>query len=233
MMEQIKRVNVSEETFKSILNMIMNEEWQSGQKLPSENELKDMLGVSRHTVRSALNNLNMLGIVETRHGDGNYVKSIGMGLYMNLLIPHLLINDKNLDVIMEFRQGIEIMTARCAALRATDEDIKLLKNKYELCERSLKQDNYLEVDLDFHYTIAQVSKNDLLIQSMYVVKNFCFGAMVDFVNNEFSSHSFTFHNKILDAIIAHDADLAGQYMNNHMKNIIDKIKSYPKPILIQ
>lgn len=223
--EQIKKVNVGEETFRAILRMIMQGDWEVGKKLPSENEFKDMLGVSRHTVRAALNNLNMLGLVETRHGDGNYLKAVGIGLYMDILIPYLVVNEKNIDMIMEFRQGIEISAARYAAMRATDEDIAMLQEKLDICNRSINDiDHYLAVDLDFHYTIAQISKNDLLVQSMYVVKNYCFGALTNFVTKEISTDSVSKHIAIFDAIREHDTEQAAQCMNDHITGVIYKIK---------
>lgn len=224
-MEQIKKVNVREEVFKSILNMIMQNNMAPGDKLPSENELKDSLGVSRHTVRDALNNLNMLGIIETKQGDGNYIKAVGVGLYMDFLIPFLIVNSKNLSIVMEFRHGIETAAAKYAAQRATDEDIDKLNKIYKKCENA-KHDlsHYMEADLEFHYTIAEISRNDMLIQSMFVVKNYCYQALADFINEKRSSISFEFHTQIIDAIKNHEADLASKYMDAHMVNIINTLK---------
>jgi len=221
---QIKKVNVGQETFKVILKMIMSGKWKQGEKIPSENEFKDMLGVSRHTVRAALNNLNMLGIVETRQGDGNYLKFMGIGLYMDFLIPYLFINEENINTIMEFREGIESITARYAALRATPADIEDLKEKLEKCNRTIDDvENYLAADFDFHYAIAKISKNDLLIQSMYVVKKYCFEALTKYVNKAISVDGTKRHKGIFKAISEHNPDEAEDHMNKHILKVIEMI----------
>jgi len=223
--DQIKKVNVGQETFKVILNMIMQGRWKEGEKIPSENEFKDMLGVSRHTVRAALNNLNMLGIVETRHGDGNYVKFVGIGLYIDMLIPYLFINEENIDVIMEFREGIETVTARYAAMRATDEEIETLRDKLEKCAQVADDiERYLEADFDFHYTIAKFSKNDLLLQSMYVVKKYCFEALAKYLTKTISNDGTQRHRKVFDAIASHDPDAAANHMNDHIMRVMDMLQ---------
>ena len=221
---QIKKVNVGQETFKIILKMIMSGKWKQGEKIPSENEFKDMLGVSRHTVRSALNNLQMLGMVETRQGDGNYIKFIGIGLYMDFLIPYLFINEENINTIMEFREGIESITARYAALRATPEEIADLEKKLEKCNKVTNNvKEYLTADFNFHYAIAKMTKNDLLIQSMYVVKKYCYEALVKYVDKAISIDGTRRHRGILKAIQEHDPDAAEDHMNKHILKVIEMI----------
>ena len=221
---QIKKVNVGQETFKVILKMIMEGQWKEGEKIPSENEFKDMLGVSRHTVRAALNNLNMLGIVETRHGDGNYMKFIGIGLYMDMLIPYLFINGDNIDAIMEFREGIETATARYAAKRCTDEEIAILYDKMGKCTLATNDVyKYLEADFDWHYTIAKFSGNDLLLQSMYVVKKYCFEALSKYITSAISHEGTQHHKKIFDAIAEHNSDIAAKYMNEHINYVMEML----------
>ena len=82
---KVPKVNVSKTTFDILFRNIMDGTWKTGEKIPSENELKNSLMVSRHTIRSAIANLNMLGILETRQGDGNYVRETGIGLYIDFL----------------------------------------------------------------------------------------------------------------------------------------------------
>ena len=112
---KVPKVNVSKTTFDILFRNIMDGTWKTGEKIPSENELKNSLMVSRHTIRSAIANLNMLGILETRQGDGNYVRETGIGLYIDFLIPYLMINTANVSQIIEFREAIEISVARLPA----------------------------------------------------------------------------------------------------------------------
>lgn len=220
---KIKKVNVGKETFNTILKMILSNKWKPGDKLPSENEFHEMLGVSRHTIRGTLNNLSMLGIVVTKQGDGNYLQSIGIGLYMDLLMPYVFATSDNYHTILEFRQGIESVTAYYAAEHATEEDIFLLKDKLAVCARSIeKLDEYLVDDFEFHLTIANISKNEMLIQSMSIIKKYYFIRFNENVTDCMAHEGLKYHSLIVEAIQNHDPELAMNYMNKHIKGILTK-----------
>ena len=72
----IKRVSVGEQVFTQLKELLVQGEWKPGEKLPSENELAAQFGVSRITVRQALQKLGALGLVETRLGEGSFVKQL-------------------------------------------------------------------------------------------------------------------------------------------------------------
>lgn len=220
---KVPKVNVTKATFDILFHNIMDGTWKAGEKIPSENELKDSLMVSRHTIRSAIANLNMLGILETRRGDGNYVKTTGIGLYIDFLIPYLMINKSNVSQIIEFRESIEVSAVRYAALRATDEDLKNIGEKLEACSSKRRNTElYPEYDLDFHCAIAKASKNELLIQSLNVIKQYCFSAVSEYFNEELAEEGAYCHQKIYTALLNHDSDTAAVYMSKHMQNILRK-----------
>lgn len=217
----IKKVNVGEETFKYIFSYIMDSQRKQGDKLPSENEFKEILGVSRHTIRNALNSLSMLGILDTRQGDGNYIAAKGVGLYMNLLISHITFTKDDLRTIMEFRFSIEAANAYYAAVHASKEDIIYLENKLSLCEACNPADieRFMELDYDFHFAVSEVAGNEMLIQSMYIIKKYCFSALAKCLTNITTQNGYQYHHKILDAIRSHDADKAFLYMSQHIHSI--------------
>lgn len=221
---RIQKTSVSKETFDFLFKNIMNGTWQVGEKIPSENELKNSLMVSRHTIRSAIANLNMLGILESKQGDGNYVKATGIGLYIDFLIPYLLINESNTHQIIEFREAIEVTAARYAAIRATEEDLALIKEKLELCSSNKHNlDIYPVYDLDFHCEIAKASKNDMLHQSMNVIKQYCFKAISNYFNADLAEEGADYHLSIYSALVNHDPEAAEHYTYEHMHNISKKL----------
>ncbi len=72
-LQKIKVESLRSQVYMQLKNQLMAGVWKVGEKLPSENELCASLGVSRVTVRAAIQQLEILGLVETRHGDGNFV----------------------------------------------------------------------------------------------------------------------------------------------------------------
>ena len=73
-LKQITRVNIAEKVFEQLRDQILQGTWKEGEKLPSEQELTETLGVSRSSVRQAIRTLADYGMVETRNGTGTYVK---------------------------------------------------------------------------------------------------------------------------------------------------------------
>ena len=125
----IKKVNVGEQVFEQLKRMLIEGEWEPGSKIPSENELADLFNVSRITVRQALQKLNALGLIETKLGEGSFVKSVDIGESMNALIPVMYLGEHSASQVFEFRQIIETECARLACERATEEDIKVFCRK--------------------------------------------------------------------------------------------------------
>ena len=69
-LKQITRVNIAEKVFEQLRDQILQGTWKEGEKLPSEQELTETLGVSRSSVRQAIRTLADYGMVETRNGTG-------------------------------------------------------------------------------------------------------------------------------------------------------------------
>ena len=120
----IKKVNVAEQVFEQLKDMLVKGVWKQGEKIPSENELAENFCVSRITVRQALQKLNVIGLIDTRLGEGSFVKEAEPGDNMNALIPAILMSKDRILQVLEFREIIEVESAKLAAERADEKDIK-------------------------------------------------------------------------------------------------------------
>ena len=225
MIKPVVKNNVADEVFRQMFDLLMNKRWAEGEKLPSENELKDLFGVSRNTVRSALDKLGLMGIVETRQGEGNFVRKIGVGLYMNTLVPYIFLNRDDIFTIMDFRKGIEIQAARLAAKRASAEDIEGIRRSLDFCRKNDDLLNeYMAADMQFHVAIAQASKNELLLQSMVVVKDYCYQALEGFVTPSIREKSREYHQKIFECVQNHEPGEAANFMHAHLTDVYMQIE---------
>lgn len=97
-----------EQVYNQLLKMIIRRELKPGDRLPSEMVLCDQMGVSRNTLRAALNKLDALGFTVSRQGGGTYVKEVDSDVYLNFFVPALLTHNVNLLEVMQFRKGIEV-----------------------------------------------------------------------------------------------------------------------------
>ncbi|MBZ4645963.1 MAG: transcriptional regulator, GntR family [Clostridia bacterium] len=223
----IKRTNVSNKVFEQLRDQIITGEWKPGIKIPSENELAQQLNVSRITVRQALQKLTTLGLLETRPGEGSYVKELSPGIYMNSLIPLVFLGDAATMEVLEFRQVIEVETAGLAAVKATKEDIdKLEKILEKMHEYKNDPEEFAAEDLNFHKTLAEITKNSLIIQVNYIIKDILSISMKDIVKTLGSDIGLYYHEKIIEALKTKDRAKARQIMEEHvlttMENMLQK-----------
>jgi len=188
MFKQIKVRHISEEVYDQIKSAIIEGKLKPGEKLPTERELMNALGVSRVPIREALKLLANMGFVETIQGGGTYVKSILTGRVKDPL-NHIIEEDlEKLFDLLEVRMEIETMSAFYAAQRATHEEIasleKIIEDTRLYVVRSKKPP--AELDANFHLVLAQCSHNIIrahLTHTIYdifsgyfnyLIENICF-----------------------------------------------------------
>ena len=228
MIKPIKKTNISEEVFLQMKQLIIDREWKSGDKLPSEVELCKLFGVSRVTVRNALQRLAALDLIKTRPGDGAYIKMVDDTASFNRLVP-IAYFEENIDIILEFRREIESGTCAIAVEKADENDIKELRTLLKQMEGLQDDLEQLAIaDLDFHYKIAQISRNPLIIKTYEIIADIYNSHMKHMVKKMGGEYGMYYHKKIVDAIEARDAEKARDYMREH----IDKNQDFIKGIKI-
>lgn len=216
----IKQVNVNEQVFEQMKEQLISGEWKPGQKLPSENELVGLFGVSRITIRNALQKLAILGLIETRRGEGSYVLENNMGNCLNTLVPTAYLSD-NIVEIQEFRLMVEAGAAYMAAKRASEEDIADLRARLDRMH-TLQDDLYklAQEDFAFHNQIGLITGNALMIKTYSILTDILHNAMEQVVAHMGPEEGHYYHAQIVDAIAAHDCDRAYNVMQLHIESNI-------------
>jgi len=173
----IKPKKVSTQIAEQIRTSILAGEFNPGEKLPPERELAEMFGVSRPSVREAINVLASSGLVESYQGGGTVVRSLvetSAGMPLSELIR--IDGDRALDVI-EVRQGMESWTAWYAATRALPEDVRRLEAIVAGMKANLEELKHSEdLDAHFHTVIARATHNVVWSHMMQSI----FDAMQEF-----------------------------------------------------
>ena len=123
---KIARDGVSDQVYVQLKENIVKGIWQPGEKIPSENQLVSLFGVSRASIRMAIQRMITLGLLESRVGDGTYVRAFTPGAFVNELVSLGLKPADQLE-IMEFRKALETEALKLAVERATDEDLAELE----------------------------------------------------------------------------------------------------------
>lgn len=218
MLSPIKNVKVYEAVMEQIKEIIKKGELKKGDKLPSERELADKLKVSRTSVREALKALIMLGLVESKHGEGNFIKS---NFEDNLLEPisivFLLMGSKNEEII-QLRKIIEPEAAALAAENITEDELNELFDTIEEMKKSSDNKSCSELDRKFHYKIIQASRNNLISAIMFsistLIEKYIDSSHIYDINKEDMEHQ---HEDIYIAIKEHNSERAFDLVRNHLE----------------
>jgi len=151
---------------KQVLDLIKEGKLKPGDKLPSERILTEKFGASRPSLREALSALEILGVIESRGGKGNFIKNDLKSPSYEEKIKELGEEQSPFE-LLEVRKVIETETASLAARRATKEDIENMEkliNKIKEAPAEISQ--ALDLDYEFHLSIAKATHNSLFAQIM-------------------------------------------------------------------
>lgn len=169
MFSPIKNTKVYEQVMDQIKEMIDNGVLKKGDKLPSERDLVEELQVSRASIREALRALEVIGLIECRQGEGNFIKSSFQdNLFEPLSIMYML-EGTNPGDILELRKIMEVEAAGLAAKRITEEQLAELKEIMERFENCKDEELNAMIDKELHYKIAECSGNVLIFNILRTV----------------------------------------------------------------
>ncbi|PJJ63234.1 DNA-binding FadR family transcriptional regulator [Compostimonas suwonensis] len=146
-------------------------------QLPREIDLAGELGVSRGALREAIRALELVGILESRHGSGTYVTGLtAADIIRSAATDNLHIDATSALELMEFRRVVEPGSIVLAAGSASPEQIREIRAIYEASEQTDDPAVYLELDNDLHRAIVRASGNSILTS---VMESVAYGAAWD------------------------------------------------------
>jgi GntR family transcriptional repressor for pyruvate dehydrogenase complex len=204
---------------------LMEGVWKVGEKLPSENELCLSFGVSRVTVRAAIQQLEILGLVETKHGGGTFVRDFSTINALDALHPLVQIN-RNQDIItvLEYRKIIEKGTIALAVPKITAKDIEYLEETYQTMQSCVDEpEKHAAADHLFHYRLAQIAHNPIITKVYGIINEILSAAMVDIVRLLGCEIGLRYHRKLIDAIKNGDVAACESLMDAHIEETIHAV----------
>ena len=211
-----------------IKKQIRNGELSIGGKLPAERELSEILGISRNSVREAIRTLDIMGVISSQQGAGNFLT----GNFENNLVESLsmlfLLNQIDYRQVSELRRALEMEALMLAIDHITDEEIQTLVKIVSQLERETEANNVV-LDKKMHYNIALASKNTLIINILQALSEILDKFIVDLRREILSQEDsrkilIQAHNGMLESLINRDKNLAYESINKHFSIIDQKIK---------
>lgn len=213
-----------------IKRMITSGKLVAGTRLPVEKDLAAELNVSRGSLREGVRALCIMGVLETRQGDGTYVTSLDANL---LLAPMSFMVDlhaaANNIYLQSVRRILETEAAGRAACRIEPKDLAAAQqildkvNPLVTSTGALEHDQIMKADVNFHRAIAKASGNPVLealieALSSHTVGDRMWRAITD-RGAVVTAHAE--HQSILNALERHDPDAARLRMGSHLLAVED------------
>ncbi len=212
-----KETSLPERVAEQISQLIIDQHLTAEDKLPNEFELAAQLNVGRGTIREAVKLLAARNILVIRRGKGTYIARhpgeiddpLGFAYYPDQI--QLAID------LLEVRLQMEPWVAAAAARRASEEDIRVMRENCLLVEQDILAGvNHLPRDMAFHVSIAQCTQN-LVVPKLIPIITYSVGLFGSLNGNTLLSETIIGHRAIADAIRDHDPSAAERAMQEHLE----------------
>jgi GntR family transcriptional repressor for pyruvate dehydrogenase complex len=213
----------SQEIVEYLAQRMADGELAPGDRLPSERGLAASFGVSRGVVREALRHLAAQGVVESRLGDGAYVREAPHAGLGRALARGMGSERQRLAHLFAFRRVLETGMAELAARHATARDLEALKSLAADQHRRLldapQAGGVGDGDLDaaFHLALAKATGNPVFAQAMRALTPLLAETRsAELLSPARRAASAQHHLRILDAVARRDPERARQAMERHL-----------------
>ena len=218
--EPVRRSRLYQDIVSQIEALLDRGELRPGDQLPPERALAEQFQVSRASVREALRSLELLGVVETRAGGGTFVRRTVPEDHARPL-SNLIVRGHTLTDVIEVRGLIEPAIAASAATRIRpDELVELHAILDQQAGKVAAGQSYADEDTRFHELIGHAARNELLVTMLGVIWDVLRSSREQWLQTNQRAHSsIDAHQRILNALEAHNADAARAAAADHIRAV--------------
>ncbi len=204
-----------------------------GDLLPTEQELSRKLGVSRTAIREALKVLETLGVIETKHGVGRFVRDFNYEAILKNLPYNLKLDIDKFKEIFEVRFCLECWFIAKDINKYSTTDInelkKVLNDMEEQIRNNVEEKDLVDIHSTFHTLLFKRAQNDLLIDLIRIFSTIQRNLAI--LHRYKTKDRFNFvklHHMIIKAIEAKDSYLAQKMLREHFAEAIKWIQDNTK-----
>jgi len=218
----LHRKRLYEEVATSIKQAIFSGEYRRGDKLPSENELATLFGVSRPVVREAVRYLEITGLLSVRQGatGGAFVSGITSRVLKENVTDLITLGQVSVGHLTEMRSHIDPEISRLAALRADTADLTKLKQSVAISkDPEIGFLDEVENNARFHRLLGRASKNLFYSIIEDIMMDFTVNFLQTVQQAQEILHEPDEHEDILQAVIDRDPERAAQITRGHIQKI--------------
>jgi len=227
-----QRVGLTRQCVHSIQEYVASHNVHPGDKLPSQQEWAEMLGVSVLVVREALRALQTTGLVDIQHGRGVFLRGVEQIDFVDFLLITRSMQALTLNEITEARAMLEVAVLECCIARATGEDIADL----DAILRQMRENApALGVDppghREFHRIMLRASGNRLLMGIGMPLMNTFWALgkeeLTQLTENALNFDALALHTAYLEAIRNRDLSHVHELVDEHLMGLCSKHRLFP------
>ena len=221
MLKQIAHSSRADAVVTQILELMKQGRLRPGDKLPSEPELVRMLNVGRSSIREAKQILATRKLIETRAGQGSFVRRVRSAELMDGDILYLLLADETLSDLQETREVLEIDLVGFAAERATAADLDAIAATLSQIRAAIPdRQSVFEAGLTFHRSLIDAAHNQVVVTIYRTIQ-----ALLEtyqrpiYTERHDPEADLREHTAIYEAVKAGDAQRARLLMREHLAGV--------------
>ena len=226
----IRNPKAYDQVIEVIKDKIKKGKIKKGDKLPSEREMAESLGLSRASVREALRALEVIGLIESIQGAGNYIRTNFDNSLIEPLSLMFMLQESSVKEMYDLRETLELQCVKLSARYIEENELGLLTAILNRMYLARTEEESLELDIEFHYLIAKTSRNMLLINVLEVLSQL----MDEFIRKSrmqilhegnTRENLLEIHENLLRALKCREEAKASQAMKEHF-DLIRKAYEY-------
>ena len=205
-MKNLKSKKLYFQVFEELKTYIIKNNLKPGDKLPTEQQMCEVLGVSRNVLREAIKTLEIIGVLSSKPGVGIMINSFNSNFLSTCMFLNLVDGSVNLrKQSQNVRKALEIYFAQEIIDNINDEQIKTLEQLIERMKNENDKPEFLQIDCDFHHTLYKECNNLVLtaiLDSTWEIEK----AYYDEAIVEEPELRYIKHKAIFDAIVSRNYD---------------------------
>ena len=209
----VSKQSIPDSVSKQIQQLIAKRKLKAGDKLPSQRDLAEQLGVGRPAIREALKRLEAMGIVKVQHGKSSTIEKVDLSTIMGNVSNLLELAPIDVLQLLEAKEIIEFKCSELASQRATEKDLTEMKGYLEEMEKNKKNPKvHAEADYLFHFTIVKAAGNPFIIEIMIEKAIEETAIEDDLIGRE---RAMRYHRSLYRAIRQKDGKKAAEVLHKH------------------
>lgn len=175
-LKKVNNVSVVQQVIDNLTEAMLNRQLRPGDKIPTEAELAESMGVGRNSIREAVKILVYLGVLEIRRAEGTFVcDGFSESMIDPMIYGIILDKEDSYENLMELREMMEVGVMQLAMKKVTQKELDVLKNKLEDMHKEIHKgpdnvENAFWADNEFHDIISDMGQNPLVDKINQVVR---------------------------------------------------------------